>query len=351
MGYRERSDPRCRPLACVGLHLAGWQRTEPNRGARCSMCALQQSQAKPFRSRTPASHVRPHRRRPRNHPADRLADPQRLHRFHQDDDEPRRRRDRRRARRPPRRRLRLQLQRPLRPGRPDPRAVRAAHPRGRARQPARRSRRQPRSRPRLGRDDGEREAGRPRRALGRGRHARHGGLGRGREDRRQAAVPPARRAPRPRGRSARLRLCRRRLLLSRQGPRGAARRRCARYLDRGYTRREDEDRRRRRSTRTAPASRRCWPRSAPRAARRRRQRPFRSRDRDRLRQDAARLSAVLVRGGRRPARLRAAGGAGGVLSGADGDRARTCSATRMRATCCATAACARTATGCSSTAR
>jgi len=32
-------------------------------------------------------------------------------------------------------------------------------------------------------------------------------------------------------------------------------------------------------------------------------------------------------------------------------RARTCSATRMRATCCATAACARTATGCSSTAR
>ena len=40
-----------------------------------------------------------------------------------------------------------------------------------------------------------------------------------------------------------------------------------------------------------------------RAARRRRQRPLRSRDRDRLRQDAARLSAVLVRGGRRSARL------------------------------------------------
>ena len=37
----------------------------------------------------------------------------------------------------------------------------------------------------------------------------------------------------------------------------------------------------------------------PRAARGRRQRPLRSGDRDRLRQDAARLSAVLVRGGRR----------------------------------------------------
>src|SRR6266513_3045384 len=50
------------------------------------------------------------------------------------------------------------------------------------------------------------EAGRSRRALGRGRHHRHGGVGRGRQDRRKAAVPPAGRAPRPRGRPARVRL-------------------------------------------------------------------------------------------------------------------------------------------------
>ena len=48
------------------------------------------------------------------------------------------------------------------------------------------------------RDDDQREAGRPRRALGRGRHHRHGGVGRGGEDRRQAAVSPAGRASRPR---------------------------------------------------------------------------------------------------------------------------------------------------------
>ena len=45
--------------------------------------------------------------------------------------------------------------------------------------------------------DVERKAGRPWRALGRGRHHRHGGVGCGGEDRGQAAVPAARRAPRP----------------------------------------------------------------------------------------------------------------------------------------------------------
>jgi hypothetical protein len=43
--------------------------------------------------------------------------------------------------------------------------------------------------------DVEREARRPWRALGCGRHHRHGGVGCGGEDRRQAAVPAARRAP------------------------------------------------------------------------------------------------------------------------------------------------------------
>ena len=59
----------------------------------------------------------------------------------------------------------------------------------------------------------------------------------------------------------------------------------------------------------------------------------------------------LVRGGRRSARLRAPGGTRRILSGRDGDGAKTCSATRTRATCCATAACGRTAIGCNSTAR
>ncbi len=46
-------------------------------------------------------------------------------------------------------------------------------------------------------DDVERKAGRPWRALGRGRHHRHGGVGRGGQDRGQAAVSAAGRASRP----------------------------------------------------------------------------------------------------------------------------------------------------------
>ena len=92
---------------------------------------------------------------------------------------------------------------------------------------ARCRRRQSRSGQGLGDADVEREAGRPWRALGRGRHHRHGGVGCGGEDRGQAAVPPARRAPRPQRRSARVRLCRRRLLLSRQGPVERCAARCA----------------------------------------------------------------------------------------------------------------------------
>ena len=47
----------------------------------------------------------------------------------------------------------------------------------------------------------------------------------------------------------------------------------------------------------------------------------------------------------------AAGRTGRVLSRARWRPAKTCSRIRTRATCCATAACGRTATGCSSTAR
>ncbi len=82
--------------------------------------------------------------------------------------------------------------------------------------------RQPRPAQGLGHADDQREARRPRRALGRGRHDRHGGLGRGGQDRGQAAVPAARRALRPAtakpNRGVRLR--RRRLLLPGPGPRG-----------------------------------------------------------------------------------------------------------------------------------
>ena len=87
------------------------------------------------------------------------------------------------------------------------------------------------------------------------------------------------------------------------------------------------------------------------AARGRRQRPLRSGDRDRLRQDAARLSAVLVRGGRRSPRFPAAGGAGGILSGADGDRREPVQPSGRAQPAFATAACGPTATGCNSIAR
>ena len=98
----------------------------------------------------------------------------------------------------PGRRLRLQLQRPLRPGRADPRALRRPHSRSRSCEPAGRCGRQPRSAPDLGRDDEQREAGRPRRTVGRRRHHRHGGVGRDRQDRGQAAVSLAGRAARRR---------------------------------------------------------------------------------------------------------------------------------------------------------
>ena len=129
--------------------------------------------------------------------------------------------------------------------------------------PARRRGDEPRSAQGLGRDDAQREARRPRRALGRGRHDRHGGVGRGGEDRGQAAVPAARGALRRRRAEPRgLRLRRRRLLLPGQGPRRAAARDAQLPRSR-LLGREDEDRRRARSTRTASASRRCCACSAP----------------------------------------------------------------------------------------
>ncbi len=104
-------------------------------------------------------------------------------------------------------------------------------------------RREHRSRSCLGGDDDQRETGRPWRAFGRGRHARHGDLGCRGQDCPQAVVPPARRTIRRRGKPARLRLCGRRLLLSGQGHVGAAQGN-ARLPRSWLQRRQDEDRRR-----------------------------------------------------------------------------------------------------------
>ncbi len=93
-------------------------------------------------------------------------------------------------------------------------------------------------------DDGQREAGRPWRALGRGRRDRHGDLGRRRQGQTRAAVEAAQRPPQRRPvRRQGVGLCRRRLLLSRQGPRGAAGRDEALSRPRLLLR-EDEGRRR-----------------------------------------------------------------------------------------------------------
>src|ERR1700687_4361506 len=148
--------------------------------------------------------------------------------------------------------------------------------------------------------DVERKAWRPWRALGRRRHHRHGGVGCGGEDRGQTSVSIARRASWTDRESARVRLCRRRLLLSRQGPVDAARR-DARLFGWRLQGREDEDRRRADRRRPHAHRGRAGRDRQGGATRRRCQRPVRSGDRDRLCKNAARLSAVLVRGGRRSA--------------------------------------------------
>ena len=223
--------------------------------------------------------------------------------------------------------------------------------RGRPRIAARCDRREPRPGPRLGRDDDQREARRPRRALGRGRHAstwRCGTRSRRSPASRCSGCWPS--ATAREAESARLRLCRRRLLLSGQGRRRAARRDAQLSRPRLH-RREDEDRRRRRSTRTA----------AHRGGARRDRQQTRSSpstptgaSTSRRRSPTPRCCATIrCSGTRRPAtrstticrrRWRSS-------IRARWPPARTCSATRTRATCCATAACGPTATGCSSTAR
>ena len=117
----------------------------------------------------------------------------------------------------------------------------------------------------------------------------------------------------------RLRLCGRRLLLPGQGQFRAAREMRG-YLDRGYTVVKmkiggaslDEDRGRIEAVLAEIGSQAQLAVDANGR--------FDLETAHRLRQDAARLSAVLVRGDRRSARLRAAGRARGILSGPDGDR-------------------------------
>src|ERR1700687_2392839 len=123
--------------------------------------------------------------------------------------------------------------------------------------------------------DVERKAWRPWRALGRRRHHRHGGVGCGGEDRGQTAVSIARRASWTERESARVRLCRRRLLLSRQGSVDAAWR-DARLSRSRLQRREDEDRRRVDLGRSRANRGRARGSRQPGAARCRRQRRVRS---------------------------------------------------------------------------
>ena len=152
----------------------------------------------------------------RHRRSDLLRHPQRLYRFLADDGERGRHPHRRGARWQARGRLRLQFERPLCAARA---AARALHSAAESRQAGRdrRRARAARSGEMLGRHDAQREAGRPRRALGRGRRARHGAVGRARQGRRRAAVAAARRPLQQRAsRQGRLGLCRRRLLLSRQ---------------------------------------------------------------------------------------------------------------------------------------
>ncbi len=262
-----------------------------------------------------AHHRHPLRRRP-----DRVADPQRVHRLLEDDRQRRRGGHRRHPRRRAGRRLRLQLQRPLRAAGAAHRALPAAAARGRSELAAERRRRQSRSAPHLGDDVRQREAGRTRRAIGGDRHGGHGGVGCRRQDRRQAAVPAAGRALQRRaGRRQGVRLRGWRLLLPRQGPDGAAGR-DAQVPRPRLLGREDEDRRG--ATRRRPRAHRggAEGRGIRQPARGRRQRALRSGDRHRVREGARAVRPVLVRGGRRPARLRAAGRARGALRAADGDR-------------------------------
>ena len=228
--------------------------------------------------------------------------------------------------------LRVQLQRPLqRRGDPAPSGA-AAPARRRAGGPARRGRR-PRPAPGVGLHDAQREAGRARRALGRGRRGRHGAVRPGRQARRAAAVPlpvrPLRRRP---ARRLGVRLRRRRLLRPGQGPARAAGR-DARVPRPGLPRGQDEDRRR--GPGRGPAPHRGGPRG-PRRRRlppgRRRQRPVRPGHRAGVRQGHRALRPVLVRGGRRPAGLRPQRHAVRALQRPASRPGRTCSPCRTPAT-------------------
>ena len=217
---------------------------------------------------------------------------------------------------------------------------------------ARRRRRQPRPVPHLGHHDAQREAGRPWRAFGRGRHARHGDLGRGRQDRGQAALPPARRTVRRRraddkvwvyaaggyyypgkdlsgsaGRDAQLSRPRLHVVKMKIGGAPLA-----------------EDLKRIEAVLAIVGD--------GQTARGRRQRPLRPR---RPRSPMPRRSSPMACSGTRRRAIRSTIALQAELSAQLRRRrsppARTCSLTRTLATCSATAAWTRTATGCSSTAR
>ena len=164
-----------------------------------------------------------HHRHPRNRDPAEIGTAQLRLRLLGDDDVGRCRHHRRDPRGQARGGLRLQLDRPLRLRRADAGAFHSANSQGRSEIAHQRGRRQSRSGKNPRRDDAEREVRRPQRALGRHRHHRGRGVGRSRQDRRQAAASRARRAlQRRQGAGQDILLRRRRLVRARQDHQGLA---------------------------------------------------------------------------------------------------------------------------------
>ena len=201
----------------------------------------------------------------------------------------------------------------------------------------------------LGGHDGQRKAGRPWRALGVGRRARHGAVGCARQGQAGAAVeafgrPLQRRQIRRQGMGLR----RRRLLLSRQGSRRAAGRDEALSRPRLFLR-EDEGGRRAARRRHQAHRGGAEDRRRRRSAGGRRQRQVRPADRARVRQGDRSPMACAGTKSRSTRSTIWRTPHSPPSTPRRWPPARTCSPCRTRATSCAMAGCVPTATSCSTT--
>ena len=181
---------------------------------------------------------------------------------------------------------------------------------------------QPRSVPALGHHDGQRETGRPRRTLGGGGRHRHGGLGRGGQNRAQAPLPPARRPLQQRcRRKPGVRLRCGRLLLPRERDPGTAGRNAPLPGCRVPSG-EDQDRRGLPGGRPEKDRGGSFPGGRRRPPCCRRERPLPSRRCGEVRRSSWPLRPALVRGARRPARLPAPRRSGGPIPGSHRHRGK-----------------------------